>query len=144
MGSRRVVVSGAMTPITETPEWAALAAHFEKVRDAHLRDLFADDPKRGTTLTVDAAGVYFDYSKHRLTTETVHLLVAVDTPTARLLTAVLAMSAVGFAIYLVALQAFVIDAWCVWCLVNDLLIVPLLAVLSVVRLRRANDQVIGT
>jgi uncharacterized membrane protein len=63
------------------------------------------------------------------------VLVAVDTPTARLLTAVLAVSAVGFAVYLVALQAFVIDAWCVWCLLNDVVVVPLLAALSLLRLR---------
>jgi glucose-6-phosphate isomerase len=66
-----------MTAITETPEWAALAAHFETLRDAQLRDLFAADPNRGKALAVDAAGVYFDYSKHRLTAETVQLLVAV-------------------------------------------------------------------
>ncbi|HEX5586452.1 MAG TPA: glucose-6-phosphate isomerase, partial [Acidimicrobiia bacterium] len=45
--------------------------------DAHLRDLFADDPTRGTSLTAEAAGVYFDYSKHRVTAETIRLLVAV-------------------------------------------------------------------
>jgi glucose-6-phosphate isomerase len=66
-----------MSSITDTPEWQALRAHFEQVRDAHLRDLFAADPDRGTRLTVDAAGVYFDSSKHRLTAETVDLLVAV-------------------------------------------------------------------
>jgi glucose-6-phosphate isomerase len=71
------VVSGAVTPITDTPEWAALAAHFETLRDAHLRDLFAADGSRGTTLAVEAEGVHFDYSKHRLTAETVRLLVAV-------------------------------------------------------------------
>ena len=43
--------------------------------------------------------------------------------------------AVGFAVYLIALQAFVIDAWCIWCLVNDLVVVPLLAVLTVWRVR---------
>ncbi|MFI5048210.1 MAG: glucose-6-phosphate isomerase, partial [Acidimicrobiia bacterium] len=66
-----------MTRITETPEWEALSAHFETLRDAHLRDLFADDPARGTALAVDAAGVHFDYSKHRVTAETIRLLVAV-------------------------------------------------------------------
>lgn len=60
---------------------------------------------------------------------------AIDTARARLATAVIALTGLVFAAYLVVLQAFVIDAWCVWCLVNDVLIVPLLAVLSVLRLR---------
>lgn len=64
-------------------------------------------------------------------------LVAWDTPTARALTAALALGAFAFAAYLVALQAFAIEAWCVWCLVNDLAIVPLLALLAVLRLRAA-------
>ena len=60
-------------------------------------------------------------------------LVAWDTELARTLAATIGLSAVGFAAYLVAVQAFVIDAWCVWCLVNDLVIVPLLAALTVWR-----------
>ena len=72
-----VVVSRAMTPITETPEWAALAAHFDTMRDVHLRDLFADDPTRGERSPSTPTGVYFDYSKHRVTAETIRLLVAV-------------------------------------------------------------------
>lgn len=64
-------------------------------------------------------------------------LLAWDTPTARALTAALALGALAFAAYLVALQAFAIEAWCVWCLVNDLAIVPLLALLAVLRLRAA-------
>jgi glucose-6-phosphate isomerase len=63
--------------ITATPEWRALAAHFETVRGQHLRDLFAADPARGETLTLDAVDLHLDYSKHRLTSETVRLLVAV-------------------------------------------------------------------
>jgi uncharacterized membrane protein len=63
-------------------------------------------------------------------------LVAWDDRLARTLAAAIALSAVGFAGYLVAVQAFVIDAWCVWCLVNDLAIVPLLALLTVWRLAR--------
>jgi uncharacterized membrane protein len=69
---------------------------------------------------------------------TVLVLTLVDGYRARLITAVIALSSVGFALYLIVLQAFVIDAWCVWCLVNDIVIVPLLAVLSVVRLRRGD------
>jgi uncharacterized membrane protein len=66
---------------------------------------------------------------------TVLVLVIWDSPEARLATAVIALSAAGFVVYLVVLQALVIDAWCVWCLVNDVVIVPALAVLGVLRLR---------
>lgn len=64
-------------------------------------------------------------------------LVVWDTDLARTLAAALALSAVGFVVYLIVLQAFVIDAWCIWCLVNDLVVVPLLAVLTVWRARGA-------
>ncbi len=63
--------------ITTTPEWKALTAHFEATRGRHLRDLFAADPTRGETLTLDVADLHLDYSKHRLTAETIGLLVAV-------------------------------------------------------------------
>ena len=69
-------------------------------------------------------------------------LVLWDTPLARTLAAAVGLAGLGFAAYLVILQAFVIEAWCVWCLVNDLAFVPLLALLAVVRAARA--QVIGT
>jgi glucose-6-phosphate isomerase len=59
-----------------TPEWQALADHFAKVRDMHLRDLFAEDPGRAASMTVEAADLVLDYSKNRLTGETVRLLVA--------------------------------------------------------------------
>jgi glucose-6-phosphate isomerase len=62
--------------IDETPEWDALTAHHAQVGEKHLRELFADDPLRGTSLTVTGADLYLDYSKNRLTTETVRLLVA--------------------------------------------------------------------
>ena len=68
---------------------------------------------------------------------TVLVLVAWDSDLARTLAAAIALTAAGFAVYLVVLQAFVIDAWCVWCLVNDLVIVPLLAVTTVWRVRTA-------
>jgi len=54
--------------------WKALEAHFLKVRDLHLRKLFADDPSRGERMTTEAAGISFDYSKHRITDETLRLL----------------------------------------------------------------------
>jgi glucose-6-phosphate isomerase len=62
--------------LTRRPEWQALQAHYEQVKDVHLRDLFAADPHRGERLVADASGVYFDYSKNRLTDETIRLLVA--------------------------------------------------------------------
>lgn len=63
-------------------------------------------------------------------------LVAWDSELARTLAAGIALTSAGFAVYLLALQAFVIDAWCVWCLVNDVVIVPLLALLTVWRVLR--------
>jgi len=61
--------------IIDTPQWQALAAHHEQIKDAHLRDLFAEDPTRGETLTVEGGDLYLDYSKNRLTAETIRLLV---------------------------------------------------------------------
>ena len=60
--------------LTERPAWKALAAHHLQVRDLHLRDLFASDPGRGERLTAEAAGLYLDYSKQRVTDETLSLL----------------------------------------------------------------------
>src|SRR4029453_3092104 len=56
------------------PAWKALAAHYRHVRKFHLRELFAADPKRGERLTLEAAGLYLDFSKHRVTDETLALL----------------------------------------------------------------------
>jgi glucose-6-phosphate isomerase len=56
------------------PAWALLEADFRKLEDVHLRQLFADDPKRGERLAVEGAGVYLDYSKNRITDETLRLL----------------------------------------------------------------------
>ena len=64
------------SPLRSRPEWKALEAHYEAVRGVHLRDLFAKDPARGERLTVEAAGLYLDYSKNRLTDETVTRLLA--------------------------------------------------------------------
>src|SRR5213082_1368527 len=63
-----------MTPLRQMPAWKALEAHHAKVRDLHLRTLFADDPRRGQRLTVEALGMYLDYSKNRVTDETLKLL----------------------------------------------------------------------
>jgi len=63
-----------IAPLTARPAWRALQAHHEKVRDLHLRTLFEQDPKRGEHLTAEAAGLYLDYSKNRITDETLDLL----------------------------------------------------------------------
>ncbi len=59
---------------TATPAWQALKAHHEKIRNTHLRQLFNDDAKRGERLTVESAGIFLDYSKNRITDETLTLL----------------------------------------------------------------------
>ncbi|MBW8884622.1 MAG: glucose-6-phosphate isomerase [Planctomycetia bacterium] len=56
------------------PAWKELTAHCEKIKPLHLRQLFADNPQRGTKLVLDAVGIYFDYSKNRVTDETLRLL----------------------------------------------------------------------
>jgi len=61
--------------LTRRPAWKALAAHYKTIGDLHLRQLFADDPGRGERLILDAAGLHLDYSKNRITDETVGLLV---------------------------------------------------------------------
>jgi len=65
-----------LTPVNETPEWQALQAHYEQQRDVHMRDLFDRDAERGTKLVAEGAGLYLDYSKNRITEETLELLVA--------------------------------------------------------------------
>jgi glucose-6-phosphate isomerase len=60
--------------LTTRPAWKALAAHHQSVRDVHLRRLFAEDPTRGERLTAEAAGVFLDYSKNRITDDTLRLL----------------------------------------------------------------------
>ncbi|MBO0737569.1 MAG: glucose-6-phosphate isomerase [Alphaproteobacteria bacterium] len=57
------------------PAWAALEKHYQKIKDVHLRQLFAEDRERGERLAVEAAGTYFDYSKNRVTEETLRLLI---------------------------------------------------------------------
>jgi glucose-6-phosphate isomerase len=64
------------TDVSTTAEWQALQAHVDKIRDAHLRDLFAADPPRGERLTGQVADLYVDYSKNRVTDETLALLTA--------------------------------------------------------------------
>src|SRR5262245_66485437 len=67
-------ITTAMSPLTERPAWRALHAHHARVRDLHLRQLFADDPQRAEHLSTDAVGLHFDYSKNRITSDSVPLL----------------------------------------------------------------------
>ncbi len=62
------------TPLTQRPEWKALEEHYQSARNLHLRALFADDPRRGERFAAEAVGIYLDYSKNRLTDETLRLL----------------------------------------------------------------------
>jgi glucose-6-phosphate isomerase len=62
-------------PLTKSREWRALEEHYQQIRHLHLRDLFATDPTRGERLTAEAVGLYLDYSKHRITDDTLDLLV---------------------------------------------------------------------
>jgi glucose-6-phosphate isomerase len=64
----------AITPLTKRKAWKALTAHYKKISKIHLRKLFADDPKRGERLTLEAAGIFLDYSKHRINDQTIKLL----------------------------------------------------------------------
>ena len=63
-----------MQPLTQCPSWRALEAHYQVMQQRHLRQLFAEDPTRGERMTVEAAGLYLDYSKNRITDETLRLL----------------------------------------------------------------------
>jgi glucose-6-phosphate isomerase len=67
-------MESSVPPLTSRPAWKALQAHYDKVREVHLRELFADDAKRGERLAIEAAGLYLDYSKNRITDETLKLL----------------------------------------------------------------------
>jgi glucose-6-phosphate isomerase len=64
-----------MTMLRSTTAWQALAAHHEAIKDATLRELFAGDATRGESLTAEGAGLFLDYSKNRITAETLQLLV---------------------------------------------------------------------
>ncbi len=67
--------SAAKQPAGKSAAWKALEEHQKKMRDVSLRDLFADDPKRGERMTAEAAGIFLDYSKNRITNETLKLLI---------------------------------------------------------------------
>jgi glucose-6-phosphate isomerase len=67
--------TGRTQPLPARPAWKALEAHHRTIRDVHLRQLFAEDPRRGERFAAEAAGLYLDYSKNRVTDETIRLLV---------------------------------------------------------------------
>src|SRR5271168_3049707 len=72
--ARSKTMTAGSEPLIERPAWKALKAHYDGVRDLHLRTLFARDPKRGEEMTAEAAGIYLDYSKNRITEQTLKLL----------------------------------------------------------------------
>jgi glucose-6-phosphate isomerase len=63
-----------LEPLTNRRAWKALQTHYEKIRGSHLRELFANDSKRGERMTTEAVGIFLDYSKNRITDETLRLL----------------------------------------------------------------------
>jgi glucose-6-phosphate isomerase len=67
-------MTAGMAKLGERPAWNALAAHYANIRDLHLRRFFADDPTRGERMALEAVGLYLDYSKNRVTDETLKLL----------------------------------------------------------------------
>ena len=66
----------APLPLNQRPAWKDLQSHFQLIAAKHLRDLFAEDPARGTRFTAEADGIFLDYSKNRITDETLRLLIA--------------------------------------------------------------------
>ena len=67
-------MTASIAPLTERPAWKALEIHFQQLRKVHLKQLFADDPQRSEHLSAEAVGLYLDYSKNRITDETLKLL----------------------------------------------------------------------
>jgi glucose-6-phosphate isomerase len=63
-----------ISPLRKRPAYVALAEHHSKIEGRHLRELFAEDPARGERFSTEAAGLYLDYSKNRITDETLDLL----------------------------------------------------------------------
>lgn len=74
VNERIQIVPAVPKSLTKRKTWKALASHYKEIRNQHLRDLFADDPARGQRLTAEAAGLFLDYSKNRVTDETIALL----------------------------------------------------------------------
>src|SRR5262249_22230610 len=70
-----VIPPESIQPLTKRKAWKALEAHYRKMSGSHLRTLFAEDPRRGERLTAEATGIFLDYSKNRITDETLTLLI---------------------------------------------------------------------
>src|SRR5580704_11303570 len=68
------MAAAKVKPLTRRPAWKALGAHYKQLGDTHLRQLFADDPERGDRFTLETLGILLDYSKNRITAETLKLL----------------------------------------------------------------------
>ena len=75
VATKRATSVSEIKPLTQRKAWIALKAHAKQMQSTHLRQLFDEDPKRAEKFTVDAAGIYFDYSKNRITEKTMKLLV---------------------------------------------------------------------
>jgi glucose-6-phosphate isomerase len=67
--------AASVRPLRLRPAWTSLQTHFQKLKGVHLRQLFAEEPRRGERLAVEAAGIYLDYSKNRITEQTLQLLI---------------------------------------------------------------------
>ena len=67
-------MGGSQISLRQRPAFVALQAHYKTIATRHLRDLFREDPSRGQRMAVEALGLYFDYSKHRVSDETLGLL----------------------------------------------------------------------
>lgn len=76
MGKQESDDKKSAVPLTKAKNWAALQTHYQRTKDTHLRTLFSDDPTRGQTMTAEAIGLFLDYSKNRVTDETIRLLIA--------------------------------------------------------------------
>jgi glucose-6-phosphate isomerase len=74
MGKKIINMTTSIKPLIQRQAWKALAAHHKKIKGLHLRKLFTTDPKRGERMTAEAAGLFLDYSKNRITNETFKLL----------------------------------------------------------------------
>src|SRR6516225_5510710 len=70
-----VIPPESVEPLTQRKAWKSLEAHYRKISRSHLRTLFAEDPKRGERFTAEAVGIFLDYSKNRITDETLSLLI---------------------------------------------------------------------